>query len=157
MKYLFLDIDGVLNHELGHRSLVDDHVMTGGGHMSKRSIKYLTKFIKETNCEIIISSVWRSEGVELLKSYFAEMDFKYCDNIIDVTPNIPQALRGNEIRDWIKTNCSDIEHKNDYVIFDDDSDMLLWQASHYFKVDGSVGLTENICYRAKRFLDGDSV
>ena len=40
-----------------------------------------------------------------------------------------------------------------YVIIDDDSDMLLWQANHFFQTDSYSGLTPNICYRIKRYFN----
>ena len=39
-----------------------------------------------------------------------------------------------------------------YIIFDDDSDMLLWQRENYFRVDPYCGLAENIIHIATIFL-----
>ena len=59
--------------------------------------------------------------------------------------------RGNEIDIWLKN--SERYKDTDYVIFDDDSDMLLWQQKHFFKTDNYSGLTPTTCYKAKRYLD----
>ena len=40
-----------------------------------------------------------------------------------------------------------------YVIIDDDSDMLLNQQEHFFNTDYYSGLTHNTCYRIKRFFN----
>jgi hypothetical protein len=44
-----------------------------------------------------------------------------------------------------------------YVIIDDDSDMLLHQAEHFFLTDNYSGLTPNTCYKIKRYLTKDKV
>ena len=65
-------------------------------------------------------------------------------------------LRGNEILNWIKENEKTIgvrywEYKN-YVILDDDSDMLLWQKDNYIQTDAYCGLTPHDCFAAKKIL-----
>jgi hypothetical protein len=57
--------------------------------------------------------------------------------------------RGVEIQCWIDDNS----FNGRYVIFDDDSDMMLWQTEQYFQVDGYCGLTPNLIYRAERYLN----
>ena len=42
---------------------------------------------------------------------------------------------------------------NNYVIFDDDSDMLYWQRNNFIHIDGYFGLSPNHCYRAKNILN----
>lgn len=38
---------------------------------------------------------------------------------------------------------------SDYVIFDDDSDMLLWQKDNFIKIDDYCGLTPSAIYKAE--------
>ena len=47
-----------------------------------------------------------------------------------------------------------VEDGNNYVILDDDSDMLYWQRNNYINVDQYVGLTPKQVYKATRFLTG---
>ncbi len=144
---LFLDIDGVLNHQL--------YDMSKGEHeywsIDPNSIGILNNFLAEfPNMEIVISSIWRLHGLDHVNDILIEKGL--AKKAIDITPRVNSrgSLRGNEIYLWIKDN-RDYDFTK-YVIFDDDSDMLLWQANNYFRVDSYCGLTPNICYRASRFL-----
>jgi hypothetical protein len=85
--------------------------------------------------------------------------FRYCGatfTIIDKTPTTGYE-RGTEISKWIHDNSEKwfgIPYYDfyRYVIVDDDSDMLLNQADHFFKTDGYMGLTPTTCYKIRRYL-----
>ena len=154
MSYLFLDIDGVLNSQLYYERLKAENndVMPKGGvsDLDTRAMVFLNSFIEDTKVEVVISSTWRAHAtIDELQVEFEERGFE--NEIKDFTPHVNAlgVVRGNEIRAWINEN-ENSQYKQ-YVIFDDDSDMLLWQSANYFRVDGYVGLTPNICYRANRF------
>jgi hypothetical protein len=82
----------------------------------------------------------------------------FIGEIIGHTPILGEyTVRGNEILAWIEQNKNLIgkfRHDfNNYVIFDDDSDMLYWQRNNFLLVDGYVGLTPNLCYKAEWILN----
>jgi len=159
MKVIFLDIDGVLNHNLYYEKINYDKSDYPYSKFDPEKIELLNTLIKNTGAKIIISSTWRKNTQkEELEKIMQKRGFKY--TILDFTPklsyngNYGAVPRGCEIQVWIDKNIE--FNKRDslkYVIFDDDSDMLLWQKESYFQVDGYCGLTPNIIYRAERFLN----
>jgi len=163
MRIIFLDIDGVLNSQLFYteRSQCQRASDGAGADIDERCVNYLNSLIAETGAKVVISSTWRSDGLEYCKTALEAKGF--VGEIIDVTPHLRHegCLRGNEIYHWIQknsemlcgsTNGSDFK---EYVIFDDDSDMLYWQRNNYIQIDAYCGLTPNQCYRAKFILCRD--
>ena len=71
--------------------------------------------------------------------------------------------RGVEIKQWIDTHIHSENGKNwnykdigvdfNYVILDDDSDMLLEQAEHFVKTDTLLGLSKDDVERAIKILN----
>lgn len=135
MKILFLDVDGVLN---SHK--------TGGRYALKRAcLKRLEKIVKETGCEIILSSSWRQDAYALkrLKRVLAYRGIK----IKDVTPILYREVRGEEIRHKL------VEYEpTKYAILDDDADMLEYQWKCFFQTDGEYGMTDTIAHRVIEHL-----
>jgi len=144
---IFLDLDGVVNsqlfykkrHELNQRELEFD----------KDAFELINEFIDEYNCKVVISSTHRADGIDKLQKKLNSYGFKH--DIFGITGGSKCRIRGYEIKNWISENIDIIKN---YVIFDDDSDMLLYQAKHFFRCDTYTGITPNILYRAGRFLDG---
>lgn len=119
-------------------------------------MQMLNELCEETNSAVVLSASMRAQwNVEELNEIF-----KYCGatfTIIDKTGHCDCRIRGVEIHQWIKDNSMKWFGVNYYdfyrwIIFDDDSDILLCQQSHFFQTDTYSGLTPNICYRAKRYL-----
>lgn len=144
MKIIFLDIDGVLNCHY----LTIGNIIVDGGTLNTVLVEKLNTLIRETNAKVVISSSWRilntqAEIIDMLQSA------GFQGEVIGMTPRSCN-IRGVEIHDWLKSR-NDVEN---YIILDDDSDMLLWQASHFFNTDCEFGLTDKIVYKAARFLNG---
>jgi histidinol phosphatase-like enzyme len=154
MKIIFLDIDGVLNNQVMHET-GEELIGTVGGKLSKKCIMLLNDLVKETGAKIVISSSWRVDDniEEVLTKAGVVAEF------IGKTPYLTESycFRGNEIHDWICKNEQLIGKPyydfHSYVIIDDDSDMLYWQRENFFQTDSYSGLTPNIAYKAKRFLN----
>lgn len=143
MKVIFLDIDGVLNL----RNRTRDKF---GSLFHKKWQDNFNSIIEETDAKIVISSTWRSDGLEVMKKMWKQRKLK--GEVIDITPffyhkdfNVP---RGCEIDFWLKEKgrfqrinwCKDtqMEYLNkslvkNYIILDDDSDMLYKQREHFIK------------------------
>lgn len=168
MNLIFLDIDGVLNHQLFYEKYYKDGKNnTGVEHplddLDPTRIEFLNQLIKDTDAKVVISSTWRKYyTVEQLQGFLEARGFK--GEIIGVTPSlgikvhknskdayIPSMPRGVEIYSYLQDNQDD---NMSYVILDDDSDMMLWQTNNFFHVDSYAGLTPNIVYKATRFLKG---
>ena len=167
MKIIFLDIDGVLNHQIWFKEQKNKRVETdleyNRSMIDETRVDLLNDLIKETKAKVVISSSWRkNHTVKELQTILEDKGFK--GEVIGFTPMlrftglkdyIYSVPRGNEIKAWLETNKGILNNKISkvpYVIFDDDSDMLLWQRENFFWVDPYCGLTPNIIYKAKRFL-----
>lgn len=168
MKIIFIDIDGVLNHELWYQSkerndrilaLGDRDINDYGDYFSPYTMSLLNSLIEKTNAKVVVSSSWRSGRTnEELQELFNDNGFK--GDIIGQTPylyfnceeSVGSAPRGAEIKAWFMLN-EDI-HKNNYtyVIFDDDTDMLYNQRNNFIHVDSYCGITYNDIFLAIEIL-----
>lgn len=158
-KIIFLDIDGVLNCEDAYKSgeckyvefTLDDGSKDHYQSFCKRSKDLLNKLIDETGAEIVISSTWRRSGIEFMRKVW-ELE-GMSGEIIGLTPSLRSpgftVPRGIEIKNFLEhdLNFSNINwDKNyqriemeksgvsNYIIIDDDSDMLYTQRNHFVHV-----------------------
>ena len=140
MKVIFLDIDGVLNNKNHivkiHRLLGEEQYLDLLRKITElpfdyRSCELLQELIEKTNVEVILSSTWRlnPEAPNIIKRY-AGIEIK------DITPRL-NGIRGKEIQQYL----DDHKEITNYVILDDDNDMLESQKEHFVKVNNKVGLT----------------
>lgn len=165
MKIIFLDIDGVLNyyHYLkGEENLNDCKWDTDPYPLSRKKMAILNGIIEKTGAKIVLTSVWRLhfDTVEECDAYFKGRGLK--GDIIGKTDRSKQwMLRGNEIRQWIYEHIDLLEFEStldagrfhNYVILDDDSDMLLWQKDNFIHINGEFGLTEEDADKAIEILN----
>ncbi|MDC7248564.1 MAG: HAD domain-containing protein [Sphaerochaetaceae bacterium] len=180
MKLIFLDIDGVLNHELWarerllrHQGEAESDYEYYRNFFDPNAIDLLNTIVEKTGAKVVVSSSWRTgRTVEQLRELLGVMDFK--GEVIGKTPNLYfekrkyphgdgkemhynySVPRGCEIKAWLEMNKSILGEKMSkvrYVILDDDSDMLYWQRENFFWVDPYCGLTPNIAYKVIQFLN----
>lgn len=166
-KVIFLDVDGVLNSidyyensekrlEL-HREKLNKRAETDKltsydifrQDIDDKAVSFLQEIINKTGAKIVISSHWRTgETFVALKEILSEL--KFSGEIIGVTPNRDCSLcvRGNVIQEWINKNrkvMGEYPGHKQYVIIDDDSDMLLCQKDNFVQTSLKNGLTaENV-------------
>lgn len=159
-KVIFLDIDGVLNHQQFYEYRKDNpekfkELVYPLNQIDPKCVEYLNMLIEDTGAKIVVSSTWRiNHTKEELQNILGYHGFK--GEIIDVTPNLSYEgyVRGNEIKAWIDKNIN-YEDKDNfrYVILDDDSDMLLWQQHNFICVDYFIGITPKTIYKATQILN----
>lgn len=167
-KIIFLDFDGVIT------------TMASRYALDRYKCDLLQQVIDLTGAEIVVSSSWRCGSAEETIEYLKEVPtcFKpfvpsWVDRITGVTIRAYNYIqkgvhlgipRGVEIKQWIDTHL----HRNEkgeyqrkqvgedfqYVILDDDSDMLLEHADHFIKTDGYLGLSQADAVRAVCLLNG---
>lgn len=157
IKIIFLDIDGVLNHEQFYK---ERYEKKGSGDIDPKSVANLNSLIENTGAKVVISSTWRHSGIDYCRKSLEEVGF--VGEIIDITPNLrgEGCLRGNEIHKWIKDNeelVGPYYQFTEYVILDDDSDMLYWQRNNFLLIDRFVGLTMGSVFQATKILNGGKV
>jgi len=133
MKYLFLDIDGVLNHEEWYKERVHTFKRKEWweGCFDPECVKRLNQILNKTGARLVVSSCWRNDSE--LKRYFETVGIT---TDFDTTPNIRHKLpdgtiswpsRGEEIDEFLKTHPCDT-----YVILDDDWDFTEDQLKDHF-------------------------
>jgi hypothetical protein len=168
MKLIFLDIDGVLNVIPKER---DEY----GSKFHEHFVNNLKSIIDATGAKIVISSTWRSDGLEIMKEMWVKRNLP--GEVIGVTPYNVLRFRGLEIEEFLKKemkfqriNWSKSEQEKylsqslckNYVILDDDSDMTYNQKEHFvkcsnnFKHSDSVegyGLTEQCAQKCIQILN----
>lgn len=153
MRLIFLDIDGVLNHPL-----MTDPIKKYYGQVSARCVELLNQLTDETSAQLVISSTWRKDSPNLPTIEERLKELGVTGEIIGSTPVLTQraVFRGNEIYHWMldhKEICGTYPNLfRDYVILDDDSDMLLWQKDNFVQTDPYTGITPTTLHRAKRIL-----
>lgn len=151
-KFLFLDIDGCLN---SIRSLYCGYKFTLCGSIKNdidkgnkiipgfdpNVIKMLKRCQTDIGFKIVISSTWRLLlSVEEFHIIFDEYDWDTRDIIISKTDR-EGRYRGEQINRWL----NNINEPHQYVIIDDDSDMLQHQMNYFIKVNNEEGISfENI-------------
>ena len=162
---IFLDVDGVLNSQIyyetsekfaNYRDNVSakEHTIDQyhDSQIDDNSIGILNEICDNTNSVIVVSSTWRnswsSDKIKNLQELFDRNGGTF--KVIGITGYSSERIRGVEIYKWWEANKNDY---NNYVIIDDDSDMLLWQQAHFFQTDAYSGITPNITYRIIRFLN----
>lgn len=132
MKIIFLDIDGVLN-------VIQQGRDEFGALFHPEFVENLRQVIDATGAKIVISSSWRSAGLERMKLMWQMRDLP--SEVIDITPNFREvsSVRGEEIANWLSQNNVD-----SYLILDDDDDMLPDQLPNFIQCSGNNKLSENI-------------
>lgn len=111
--------------------------------------KWLSEWCNETNTKICVSSTWKhhfgTKGYvstpEKWEDAFQLLGFNP-GTYVGITGD-RRTLRGEEIQDWLD-NHPEVE---DYVILDDDSDMLPEQFAKFHHSDPWFGLNPNHLYR----------
>ena len=161
MKIIFLDIDGVLNCEEAYRQDQCKYVQINWadgetGHYQTFctwSKELLNRLIDETGAKIVITSTWRHSGIEFMRKVW-ELE-GMSGEIIGITPsvrvkgfNIPRGVEIENYLDdlkfyhinWneeIQREFMENSGVENYIIIDDDSDMLYNQRNHFVHVKPS--------------------
>lgn len=164
MKIIFLDIDGVLN-------VISQTRDKYGSNFHQHFIDNLRTLIDTTDAKIVISSSWRTGGDEGSNTMKNMWKFRNLPGeVIDITPDLyytysgpdgdDDYCRGDEIQLWLDTH----KEITNYVILDDDNDMLPTQMENFVRtnhnlkhpdcVDRGYGLTKICTEKAIKILNG---
>ena len=151
MKVIFLDIDGVLNHQKHYEWLMTTNEPTlmqrvyPYSEFNPKSCQLLNEIIKETDAQIVVSSSWRLDGEARLNALFKHFDLP---RIYSITPCLNTA-RGIEIDAWLAAH----PEVDKYIILDDDEDMNSEQLPFFIKTNPyEDGLNEEVKNKAINIL-----
>lgn len=157
MKVIFLDLDGVLNSNdylCALNTLYEkNRAITGdqyGDLFDPRCVMWLEIIIAQTDAEIVISSTWRRSGLQAMKDLWNHR--KLPGKVVDITPRFPNEVRGFEIKMWLE----DHPEVTDYVILDDNTDMLEGQKQSFVKCEANFGITLHTTVQAVKMLNPSS-
>ncbi len=169
-KIIFLDFDGVIT------------TMASRYALDRYKCDLLQQVIDRTGAKIVVSSSWREGSAEKtiaelrnVPTFLKKFVPSWVNEIMGVTIRAYNYIRegvhlgiprGVEIKQWIDTHLHrDEEGKYErkqvgvdfqYVILDDDSDMLLEHADHFIHTDGYLGMSQADAIRAVCILNGCS-
>lgn len=163
-KIAFLDIDSVVNSEQWYMK-----TMGKSGDFDPEAIALLNQ-LKDIGVEVVISSSWGESGIKPLQDVGLELPIIGCTEHF----HVDWMCRGNEIEKWLCMNFGGMGtkygydeiygmpyyrkhfHEEDvdyeYVIFDDDADMLLGQTDNFIRVNPMTGLTQADIDKARKIL-----
>ena len=172
-KIIFLDIDGVLNSDEFARWCVanPNFVKNGGNHfVSPLLVGRIIKICNDTRAKIVLTSSWRLfEFDNTIKNLSSYRDLKpIIDRMVGITPRTQERIRGLEIK-YFLNDCrkdhmdSELISKDDeivrypeYVIIDDDTDMLNEQLEHFVHTDFITGITDTDVEKAIKILNDEN-
>lgn len=153
-KIVFLDFDGVITTQKSN------------WHLDIKKMELVSHICDMTSAKIVISSSWRrytlEQTIELITTEQIESglpSFLHPENVIDITARMYAFKSGNreshyrlsrgiEIEQWL----SEHQDVTNYVILDDDSDMLLCQKKNFIKTHALRGISKRDAERAIRIL-----
>lgn len=166
MKFLFLDIDGVLNTGRYQEVLIDSDqhfINEDGALFDPIAIENLRYIVQSTSAKIVLTSTWRMDGIEAMRVMWKRR--RMPGNVYGITPHSITRFadvdtrdewskhaigsRGMEIHEWLVRNT---KGSNAYVILDDENDFLLYQANHVVLTDPYNGLTKEVANRVMEIL-----
>ena len=159
MKIIFLDIDGVLNNEDSDIVYLQEGSVCVGGFFCPELVGRLNTIIQETGASIVLSSTWRL-GLNLESAQKLMIELGVTGRVVGITDHVwdNHVLRGNEIYKWILDNedmVGEYYNFSNYLILDDDSDMLYWQRNNFVQTNGLKGLTDSNVMESIAILNGD--
>jgi hypothetical protein len=150
MKVIFLDIDGVIKTKNGLRSAFKKYRKLVPDILDERAVTNLNKLVKETDAKIVITSTWRyGKTTEALQRVLAINGV--IGEVIGMTPELGQMknssidtiTRGQEIQEWLNLHKIQV----DYVILDDDTNLLPQQMNYFVRCESEDGFADENKYR----------
>lgn len=149
MKYLFLDIDGVLNSTrsaCGLGKIPHDAEPKDLPFFDLIALGLIRRLCEETGAKIVLSSTWRMgrDPVELGN----QLDLPIISKTL-----VLDGFRGDEIKQWLDENYN--PHVDKYAIVDDDSDMRPEQRPFFVKTHYNNGLLWDHYLQLKALLTDD--
>ena len=154
-KYLFLDIDGVLNTLKNLEKQIEDNNGVPLPNMDEIfcpiGLQNLKRIVDVTECQIVLSSTWRIS---------ARGRNKVSDNLRKVGLELHGTTLYLNTERWIEieTYLKRFSHYTGFVILDDeDFDMGKFKDTNLVRIDGEIGITDDDVEKAISILNrGDT-
>lgn len=151
MKLVFLDMDGVVVTAKSH-SVFDEDEQGIWWSPDPIAIQALNNLVYAHDVKFVLSSTWRIvHGFKKTVDHLRENGL--IDQFIGETPNAHYACRGEEIQEFLRALKEQGSEITDYLILDDNSDMLPEQEDHFIKTDCFEGMTYKNILDIRDFFD----
>lgn len=142
MNVVFLDFDGVINIPWWHKDdngvwQNDYNFPLDGTANNTQAVQWVSEFCEKYNYSIVVSSTWRYNDFDYTKCLY-DSGLRENIKVIGRTPRKDDFERGDEITAYLNVH----PEVNNYLIFDDDTDMTI-HIDRLVKCDGVVGFTLN--------------
>lgn len=171
-RYLFLDIDGVLNTTRYSDYQIDyneDEVDEDGALFDPEAVNNLAGIVDNIpDLKIIISSTWRVKGWEWMNRLWKKRELPgaiysftpvleavcFVDKISqkDSSSVYPYGTRALEVNEWLRLYAGQNQLSYKYVILDDFNDFLIMQQEHVIITDPYFGITNEDTIKALEIL-----
>ena len=165
-RYLFLDIDGVLNTldyakacQWKDGKVRDEY----GALFDPYTVENLKYILDSIPIKLVISSSWRKNGMEWMRKLWTERNlpgeiygltpvigkviFTNIEDGISSSSFLSYAKRGLEIREWLRMYPEKEGVSFEYAIVDDEDDFLIEQLDHLVITEAETGLTREVADR----------
>lgn len=168
MKIIFLDIDGVLNTSETNKKIPKEQRKYGIIGIEETKVQILKRIIEETNAKIVLNSIWnldfRKEGSKIIAENEKALELlkklkKYNLEIYDITPEVPNHMKKNQIEAWLTNHPNIIT----FVIIDDEiADLITYYKNNQLvktnffpskEQNGECGLCERQADEAIKILN----
>lgn len=150
---IFLDFDGVLCTGRQAVAMKERGLIA---NLDPVALMFLNRICREYGCRVVISSTWR-HGKKRRHFYELFMAGGHVDLAKAIheaweTPVLPDGKRGHEIQAWIDGHGDGLN----YIIIDDDSDMLEHQRDRFIHTDSYNGMLMEHYIAAEKLLNAVS-
>lgn len=163
MKVLFLDFDGVMNSAkwmIAQSETIKKQSGLTWRHaceLDPTAVRRVLRIINTTGAAVVVSSSWRIiHTPEEINEIFIEAGFPEMNqHIIGRTPYdlTKGKIRGLEIQEWINWYQTKNGKLENFVILDDDNDMLpVQKESHFVQTSWEHGVQEEHVEKAIKIL-----
>jgi hypothetical protein len=117
------------------------------------ALQFLDRMCREHELQVVISSTWRykQRRRDFYQIFAAGGHIDLAKAIHDKwdTPVLADGTRGEEIERWLLDNDPDAE----YIILDDDCDMLEYQKKRFVCTDGYNGMLHEHFIAAEKIIE----
>jgi len=149
LKIILLDIDGVLNSAKYYKMV--DRTKKDWNRFNPIAVEMIRRLLEEYDASIVISSTWRyglvkELKIELIKSGLIKYLYKDWK-----TPQTYPSHRGEEI----SLKLDNHPEATDYVIIDDDENILEEPKNWFIRTDIKEGMTEEHYYKVRQIFQPD--
>ena len=146
IRILFLDIDGVLNSKLYYKYIYRPE--DGWSRFDPYCVVLIKRLVEEFSLSIVITSTWRNGIVDRLMRELEENELIYHLHKDWHTPILRPVSRGKEIKLWLDSHPEAI----DYLIIDDNENLLDYQMNRFVKTSNYAGMAQEHYNQARNIL-----